>query len=344
MKKQRVLINGLGRIGRAILRINLQQDAFELVAVNDINPDNKNIAYLIKYDSTYGRLPNEIGSDDRNIYIDGKSVKVFHESAIKDVDFTDIDVVIDASGIKANSKQIEEMESTSSVKKFIITNVDLKSAKNIIFGVNQDKIEESKVLSSSICDVVSLGPVYSILKKNLGIQSGFLTTLHPWLSYQNLLDGPAKSWSQPGDVFSHYALGRSSVMSLIPKSTSAIRALSNVYPEAYDKISSFSYRTPNALVASAVLTVLVEKNTTKEEIIKLLEDEEAIQKYHIIQTTDEPLISLDYIQNDYSVIIDKRWIQVSNNNHLEIVYWYDNEWGYSSRIVDIVKYIGEKCV
>ena len=133
-------------------------------------------------------------------------------------------------------------------------------------------------------------------------------------------------------------------MSIIPKSTSAIRALSNVYPEAMNKISSFSYRTPNALVASAVLTVLVEKDITKEQVIELFECEEKKQCYHIIQTTDEPLISLDYIQNDYSVIIDKRWIQVNNNNHLEIVYWYDNEWGYSSRIVDIVKYIGENSI
>ena len=177
MKKQRVLINGLGRIGRAILRINLIQDAFDLVAINDINPDNKNIAYLIKYDSTFGRLNNSIESDSDHIIIDGKPIRVYHEAAIKNVDFSGVDVVIDASGVKSNSKQIEEMEATSvnGVKKYIITNVDLKSAKNIIFGVNNDEIMGSRILSSSICDVVSLGPVYTVLEKNFGIQSGFLT-------------------------------------------------------------------------------------------------------------------------------------------------------------------------
>lgn len=344
MGKQRVLINGLGRIGRAILRINLEQDAFDLVAVNDINPDNKNIAYLIKYDSTFGRLPYDIHSDADNIYIDGNRINVFHKNEIKNIDFTGIDIVIDSSGTKKNTTQIEEIAASSSVKRFIITNIGSKMAQDIIFGANEELIytSDNKIISSSICDAISLGPVYSVLEKTYGIESGFLTTLHPWLSYQNLLDGPAKSWSQPGDVFSHYALGRSSVMTLIPKSTSAISALSNVFPKANDKVCSFSYRTPTALVSSAVLTVMLKNKATVEELVEELKKVEDNQKYHIIQTTDEPLISVDYVQNDYSVIVDTRWIQIKNDYHAEIVYWYDNEWGYSSRIVDIVRCLGER--
>ncbi len=344
MKKKRVLINGLGRIGRAILRINLQNDVFDLAAVNDINPENKNIAYLIKYDSTFGKLNNEITSDDDNIYIDNKAIRVYHKAEIKDLDFSAIDIVIDSSGIKKNIFQIEKIAEHSDVDRFIITNIDSKKAKNVIFGVNHDILSDpkNKIISSSICDAVSLGPVYNVVMKKYGIESGFLNTLHPWLSYQNLLDGPAKSWSQPGDVYSHYALGRASASSLIPKSTSAIKALSNVFPDAMKKVSSFSYRTPTALVSSAVLTVLLEKETTVKDVIDNLKEIESGQKYHIIQTTDEPLISLDYIQNDYSVIVDTRWIQIKNGNHLELVYWYDNEWGYSSRIVDIVGYEGKK--
>lgn len=343
MRKQRVLINGLGRIGRAILRINLKNNIFDLVAVNDINPDNKNIAYLIKYDSTFGRLGNEISSDDSNIYIDGKRINISHEAEIKNVDLTNIDIVIDASGIKKNIEQIEAVAEEAPVKRFIITNVDSQKATNVIFGVNQNVLNNrnNKIISSSICDAVALGPVYDILSKEYDIGSGFLVTLHPWLSYQNLLDGPAKSWSQPGDVYSHYALGRSSVRSLIPKSTSAIRALSNVFPEALNKICSFSYRTPTSLVSSAVLTLSIKQETSVEKLIKLFKNKEQTQDYNVIQTTDEPLISVDYVQNEYSSIIDTRWIQVSNKNHIELVYWYDNEWGYSSRIVDIVGYLGE---
>lgn len=343
MKRLKVLINGLGRIGRAILRINLKYEVFDLVAINDINPDNKNIAYLIKYDSTFGRLENKVCNDKDKIYIDEKSVRISHESEIKNIDFTGIDIVIDSSGIKKNIEQIEKMAERSQVKRFIITNVDSLKAANVIFGVNQDVLDDknNKIISSSICDAVALGPVYDILRKEYSIESGFLVTLHPWLSYQNLLDGPAKSWSQPGDVYSHYALGRSSAMSLIPKSTSAIRALSNVFPESIDKICSFSYRTPTSLVSSAVLTLVIGEETSVQELIELFIQKKNLQKYNIIQTTDEPLISLDYIQNEYSTVIDTRWIQVNNKHHIELVYWYDNEWGYSSRIVDIVRYLGE---
>lgn len=342
MSKTRVLINGFGRIGRAITRINLAHEIFELAAINDINPDNKNIAYLLKYDSTFGRLGNEISSDEENLYIDGKPIKLYHKSAAKELDLENVDILIDSSGIRENILQIEEIAESLQDKRFIITNIDSKKAKNIIFGVNHELLKEAEttVISSSICDAISLGPIYHVLTKAFNIESGFLTTLHPWLSYQNLLDGPAKSWSQPGDIYSHYALGRSAVSSLIPKSTSAIRALNNVFPNVIDKICSFSYRTPTSLVSSAVLTLLVDRKTTVDEIIELFKAEESKQKYNIIKTTDEPLISLDYIQSSYSAILDTRWIQVNNGNHIELVYWYDNEWGYASRVVDIVGYVG----
>lgn len=339
--KKRVLINGLGRIGRAIFRINLKKNVFDLIAVNDINPDNQNIAYLLKYDSTFGKIDHEIFSNENEIIIDGHRIRVSHESEIKNVDMSGVDIVIECTGIKTNILQVETMAEHSSIERFIISNVDSKKAQNVLFGVNEDILQdkEKKIISSSICDVVSLGPVYRVLDENYGIESGFLTTLHPWLSYQNLLDGPAKSWSQPGDVYSHYALGRSSVMSVIPKSTSAVRALSNVFPDALDKVASFSYRTPTSLVSSAVISVLLKKSVTATNLITTFKEEESKQKWDVFHTTDAPLISVDYIGNDYSVIIDTRWIQVINGNHVEIVYWYDNEWGYSSRIVDIVKYI-----
>lgn len=343
MNKMRVLINGFGRIGRAITRINLINNVFDLVAINDINPDNNNIAYLLKYDSTFGRLQSRISSDDKNLYVDEKSIKLYHKETINELDLENIDILIDSSGIRENILQIEEMAEISKVKRFIITNIDSIKSTNIIFGINHRILKDSgiKIISSSICDAISLGPIYHVLTKTFGIKSGFLTTLHPWLSYQNLLDGPAKSWSQPGDIYSHYALGRSAATSLIPKSTSAIRALNNVFPNVIDKIYSFSYRTPTSLVSSAVLTLLVDRKTTVSEIVELFKKEETEQKYNIIKTTDEPLISLDYVQSNYSAILDTRWIQVNNGNHIELVYWYDNEWGYASRVVDIVGYLSE---
>lgn len=341
--KKRVLINGFGRIGRTIARNNLKRGVFDLVAINDINPDNKNIAYLLKYDSTFGKLDNEITSNEKGILIDGAFIRVSHENDIGNVDFSNVDIVIEASGVQTNLNRIEEIADQSQVERFIITNVSSPKAQNIIFGVNEEMLSDrsKKILSSSICDTISLAPVYRLLEQNYGIQSGFLTTLHPWLSYQNLMDGPAKSWSQPGDIYSHYALGRSAVMNLIPKSTSAVRALANVYPEAMNKIASFSYRTPTSLISSAVLSVLLKKNVTVDELISKFKKNEESQQYRVIYTTDEPLVSVDYVGMDYSVIIDTRWIKVMNGNHIEVVYWYDNECGYSSRVIDIVKYLSE---
>ena len=341
MNKPKVLLNGFGRIGRAIVRINLEKKYFDLVCINVINPDNKNIAYLAKYDSTYGVLGCEVTNAEQNIYIDGQPIRITHEADIRNVDLSGIDYVIEATGVKTNILWIEENAAESAVKRFVTTNIESKAAQNIIFGVNHEILQDKSIknISSSICDAISLGPVYNVLSQHFNIESGFLVTLHPWLSYQNLLDGPAKSWSQPGDVFSHYALGRASTQSLIPKSTSAIRALDNVFPGALNKVCSFSYRTPTPIVSGAVLTLKLEENTDPESLIALFKEAEAKQTHHVIKTTDEPLVSMDYIRNDYSTILDTRWIQVNNRNHIELVYWYDNEWGYSSRVVDILHYM-----
>lgn len=340
MSKPKVLLNGLGRIGRAILRINLEKDIFDLTAINVINPDNKNIAYLVKYDSTYGRLANDVTEDGDNLYIDGKPIRITHESEIKNVCLDGIDIVIEATGVQRNNEQVEELAKNSSVKRFIITNISCKGAKDIVFGVNEELLadESLKIVSSSICDCISLAPVYNIIQNSYTIESGYLTTLHPWLAYQNLLDGPAKSWANPGDVYSHYALGRAAPQTLIPKSTSAVRALDHVFPGAFEKVHSFSYRTPTPIVSSAVLTLKLKEDTDTESLIALFKDFESKQKYHVIKTTDEPLVSTDYAGDDYSAILDTRWIQVNNKNHIELVYWYDNEWGYSSRVCDIVGY------
>ena len=341
--KKRVLINGLGRIGRAIIRINLERNIFDLAGANDVNPDNKNIAYLLKYDSSFGVLKNEISSNSSEIIIDGKQIKVSHERDITNVDLSDADIVIESSGENNNILQVENMAGKSAVERFIISNAKSEKAHDVIFGTNEGDLENEdiKIVSASSCDAIALAPVYRVLEEHFGIESGFLTTLHPWVSYQNLLDGPAKSWSLPGDVYSNYALGRSA-MSLIPKSTSAVFALSHVYPKALDKICAFSYRTPTSLVSSGVFSAVLRKDTSADEVISIFKNEEAKQQWNVFHTTDEPLVSVDYIGNKFSSIIDTRWIQVVNGNHIEVVYWYDNEWGYASRIVDILEYLTAK--
>lgn len=344
MKKIKVGINGFGRIGRAILRVNDLLDAFEVVVINDINPDTKNLAYLLQYDGTYGRFDKEVRNDDDSISFGDKKIEVYHSNSILDVPWDDhrVDVVIDSSGVNSNLDLIKFQNDTD-VKHFIVTNAPDQSIKTIIFGVNENEFKptEHKILSSSICDTIALAPILKLIEKTHEIQSGFLTTLHPWLAYQNLLDGPSISWSQPGDIYSHYALGRSSINNLIPKSTSAILAADHVFPGLSKRIQSFSYRVPTSIVSSAVLILQLDKEIDVEELKRRFYDFEEQQKYHIIKNSMEPLTSTDYTGEDASVIIDHRWTTVENENMLRIIYWYDNEWGYSSRVVDLIRLISE---
>jgi glyceraldehyde 3-phosphate dehydrogenase len=345
MKKIRVGINGFGRIGRAIYRINELQTVFEVVAINDINPDNHNIAYLLEYDTTYGRFHAEINADDKSISYDDKKIDIYHEKNVLDVpwDNYNIDIVIESSGVAENLNSLK-YNNTTKVKHFITTNAAGDGVKTIIFGVNENEFnhKEHKIISSSICDTIALSPIINLVTETHNILGGFLTTLHPYLGYQNLLDGPSASWSIPGDINSHYALGRSTINNIMPKSTSAVFAADHVFPGLSDKIQSFSYRVPTSIVSSAVLIVQLEENIDIDELKKKFQGFANTQKYHIIKNSVKPLVSIDYVKEDYSVIIDHRWTKVEGGKLLKMVYWYDNEWGYSNRVVDIVKLISTK--
>lgn len=341
-RKLRVGINGFGRIGRAIFRINHKKQLFDIVAVNDINPDIKNMAYLLQYDTTYGRFDEQVNHSEDNLMVGSNVVKVYKNESIGDVpwDAHKVDLVVDSSGIKKNLDEMSEDDNNSSVKNFIVTNAptNYKNIKTIIFGVNEHECDTNKyrIFSSSICDTIALSPLIKMITNTHNIESGYLITLHPWLSYQNLLDGPSVSWSQPGDVFSHYALGRASTQNIIPKSTSAVEAANMVIPNLSEKLQSFSYRVPTQIVSGAVLILLLDKEITRSEIIERFHGYEAGQKNNVIHNTMEPLTSLDYKSDEHSVIIDHRWTKVEKGKHLKLVYWYDNEWGYSNRVVDLV--------
>jgi len=343
MSKIRVGLNGFGRIGRAIFRISNHNNEFDIVAINDINPDIKNIAYLLQYDTTYGRFEKKVGNDDQHLLIENDSIPVYKKEKIVDVpwDEHEVDIVIDASGVKSNLDSLHDNK--LKVKNVIVTNSpeSYNDIQTIVFGVNESDCDplKYKVFSSSICDTISLSPLIKIICETHGIESGFLTTLHPWLSYQNLLDGPSVSWSQPGDINSHYALGRASTQHLIPKSTSAIRAAESVLPGLMEKVQSFSYRTPTAIVSSAVLILYLDSNISHDQLVNKFYNFEQKQNLPIIRNTLEPLISIDYMGDIHSVIIDQRWTKVEKKRHVKLVYWYDNEWGYSSRVVDLIKKI-----
>lgn len=340
----KVGINGFGRIGKAIFRINHLKKYFDIVAINDINRDNKNLAYQLKYDSTYGRLPDTIEGNENGIVVNGKEIKVFHEKDIFNVPWNkyDIDIIVDASGIHSN---VLNARMIKDVGKCIITHSPEKKLvdKHIIVGINENTItNEDFLISSSICDANAVAPILNILDKKYGVEHGFLVTLHAILGYQQLLDGQSVSFGYPGTTHGRYELGRSSLNSLIPKPTSCIDATCKVLPEMRNKFLSMSYRIPTTIVSAADLSIKLGNNVTKKELLEVFKDKIRSQKYHILKMNNEPLVSIDFKKSDYSAVIDERWLMINDGNYVKLVLWYDNEWSYSSRTVDLVKHVGEK--
>jgi glyceraldehyde 3-phosphate dehydrogenase len=179
-----------------------------------------------------------------------------------------------------------------------------------------------------------------LLDKEIGIRAGHVTTLHPWLNYQNLMDGASSSWSVPGEIYHHYALGRSVVGNLIPKPTSAITATVQVLSRIKEEsIGSFSYRTPTAIVGSADLTLNLSKDVCLEDVNNILNEFKRNQKWAILEIMSDPLVSLDFVNNRHSAVVDSRWTSVIGGNLLKLVLWYDNEAGYSMRVLDQIKYV-----
>lgn len=358
MRRLRIGINGFGRIGRSVFRIIHQQGLFDVVAINDINPDPVNIAYLLRYDSMRGIFPGVVSVGERGLSVNGHEVSLHHCVNILDVPWAEhgVDVLIDASGVRENGVALAE--SSNAVGHYIYTHAMhaasperrrnfsasvAQRVKTVIFGVNEDQFnpQNDRLISSSICDTIALGPVIKLLEDSYGVDSGFLTTLHPWLGDQNLMDGNPNPRRARDDKQSHFSLSRSAVDNLIPKTTTAVRAANAVFPGLSEKIESFSYRVPTSIVGSAVLNITLKRLADQGELTEMFYQFERVQKWSIISNSMEPTVSSDYSGNEFSAIIDHRWTVVKNNRQVRLVYWYDNEWGYSARVVDIAKLIAQ---
>jgi glyceraldehyde 3-phosphate dehydrogenase len=343
-------INGFGRIGRSIYRANLEKQGFEIVAINDINPDIGNIAYTVNYDSLYDRLRDPLTVDraGNRLRNEADSIAVFHESRIGDVPWEreDVDVVIDASGILSNVLDSRRLIDEGRVRKVMITHSPDEGVDfSMVLGANEHllDVERHDVIASSICDATAIAPVLRMVHETFGIQTGYVTTLHPWLNYQNLMDGPASSWSVPGEIYHHYALGRSVIGNIIPKPTTAIEATCRVLDGVTEEmIGSFSYRTPTAIVGSADITLTTVEPTSRGALREMFTSFERGQRWKIIHTNVEPLVSLDFKRCEHSAVVDARWLDVVGDRMVKLVLWYDNEWGYACRVVDQVLYVGER--
>jgi glyceraldehyde 3-phosphate dehydrogenase len=341
----KVGINGFGRIGRVLTRILHHKKNFKIVAINEIDEDVKNLAYLLKYDSQYGRFNQKVLSAKNTITINKNIIKIFNFKRIHEVPWkqNSVDIVIDASGATSNVKLAGKIIN-SGIKKIIIThspdkNIDL----TMIMGVNEKDYNYKKhnIISSSICDASALAPVINAIENFWGIESGFVTTLHSRLSYQNLLDGSVRSISSPGHRWNDYSLGRNSIASLIPKKTTAIQAVCKTIPHLKDKLSGLSYRIPTAIVCGSDITIKIKKNTDLKKVKNFFKLFEKRNK-KIFEYQTEQLVSIDHLKTTKSVILDSNYLDVVNGNLLKLIVWYDNEWGYANRVIDILDYISKK--
>lgn len=335
--KIKVLINGVGRIGKAILQQLVENEQFEIIIINEINPYLKNIVYSINYDSTYGKIVDKFKIIEENYIQNSKSkIKIKNHSSLKDIDLTNIDIIIDASGKKEDIAILKSLD----VKAIFLTHPNAKADINLILGVNEKEldIKKHKVISTSSCNATALLPALNLINKNKEIVCGDIVTIHPLLNHQRVLDGHYVGSSTRG-VDCNFEFGRSSTQNIIPNKTTTIEACSYVLKNFNSKlISSNSLRVPTDTVGAINVTLFTKKSSSKDEIIKLFEEYEKNQNFPIVLNNQEPLVSSDFKKENFTTIVDHRYTDVKNENMIKLLLWYDNEWGYASKVVEILKY------
>ncbi|MFH1218453.1 MAG: type I glyceraldehyde-3-phosphate dehydrogenase [Candidatus Peregrinibacteria bacterium] len=327
MKK--VAINGFGRIGRQVFRINLEKQAFEVVAINDLS-DANTMAHLLKYDSNYGTLPKEVEAEGEDIKVDGKTYKVFTEMKPEALPWKDldVDVVIECTGA-FRTREGAQKHITAGAKKVIISapakdEIDFTT----VLGVNDDQYNAEKhhIISNASCTTNCLAPVAKVLDQEFGIEKGLMTTIHAYTATQKLLDNSDKDLRR----------ARAAAMSMIPTSTGAAKAVGLVLPELNGKLNGMAIRIPTSTVSLVDLTFVSKKDTTKEEVNAALKKAAEGELKGIMNYTELPLVSIDFKGDPHSSSVDALSTDVIGGNLVKVLSWYDNEWGYSSRMVDLV--------
>jgi glyceraldehyde 3-phosphate dehydrogenase len=335
MKKVRVGINGMGRIGRTVLReiFNLNHPVLEVVAVN--NPGvSETYVHLLRYDSNHGKFLKQVDFKDGILTIDSKKVLFFNSSDPKDIpwDKANVDLVIDSTG-KFKDKEALSKHLRGSVKKVMMCAPGKNLDGTFVMGVNNQTFDPAKhqIFSNASCTTNCLAPVAKVIHDNFGIENGMMTTVHSYTLDQNILDSSHKDLRR----------ARAGAVSIIPTSTGAAKAIGLVIPELTGKLDGFSLRVPTPNVSLVDLTVYLKKKASIAEINQTLKDAAMKHLKGIIEYTEEELVSVDYMSNPNSAIIDSKLTNVVGNM-VKIVSWYDNEFGFSRRVIDLASYAGER--
>ena len=330
----KVGINGFGRIGRNIFRTALGDEDIDFVAVNDIT-DTKTLAHLLKYDSVLGNLRHDIKSSDHGITVEGKEFHVFSERDPASIPWglVGAEIVIESTGRFTKAEDARK-HLHDGVKKVIISAPAKNEDITIVLGVNEDKYDPSAhhIISNASCTTNCLAPVAKVIHEKFGIKTAQMTTIHSYTNDQQLLDLPHKDLRR----------ARAAGLSMIPTSTGAAKAVALVLPELKGKFDGISVRVPTPNVSLVDVVIDVEKETNSEEVNKALKDAANEELNGILAFSEEPLVSSDFKGNSNSSIVDAEYTKVIGGHMIKILSWYDNEWGYSCRVRDLIKYIAGK--
>ncbi|MGA3294960.1 MAG: type I glyceraldehyde-3-phosphate dehydrogenase [Candidatus Acidiferrales bacterium] len=330
----KVGINGFGRIGRNVFRAAMGDPAIEIVAVNDIT-DSKTLAHLLKYDSILGNLPNRVAHTDDTISVDGKSFKVFRTKDPAEIDWASVGatIVVESTGLFTKGADARK-HIRGPVKKVIISAPATDPDHTIVLGVNDKTYDPGKhhVVSNASCTTNCLAPVAKVLQDTFGISIGTMTTIHSYTNDQKLLDLPHKDLRR----------ARAAALSMIPTSTGAAKALHLVVPELKGKLDGYAMRVPTPNVSVVDLTVITEKPATVESVNAAFSAAAEGPMKGILEYTEEELVSVDFRGNPSSSIVDAGYTRVVGTNCVKVLAWYDNEWGYSCRCRDLIKFFAAK--
>lgn len=333
MSQTKLGINGFGRIGRNAFKIAFERSDIEILAINDLT-DTKTLAYLLKHDSNYGTYQHEVSYDDSSIIVDGKHIKVLAERDPAALPWGDlgVELVIESTGF-FTAKEDAEKHITAGAKRVVISGpTKSEGVDTIVLGANDDKIEgASHVISNASCTTNSLGAVMAILDAEFGVEKSLLTTVHSYTASQALQDAPKKDLRE----------GRNASENIVPTTTGAAIAVTKTLPQLAGKFDGLSIRVPTSVVSISDVTALLSRDVTVDEINGAFKKAAAEPFYQgILAVSDEPLVSRDYIGNSNSGTVDLALTKVVDGNLIKICVWYDNEWGYSNRLVELVADVG----
>lgn len=332
--KTRVAINGFGRIGRNAFKIAFDRKDIEVVAINDLT-DTDTLAYLLKHDSNYGNYEHEVKNDEKHLIVDGTKIQVTAEKDPTQLPWKDlkVDVVIESTG-RFTKKEDASMHITAGAKKVVISApTKSEGVETVVIGANDDKLDTAgDIVSNASCTTNSLAAIMAIMDSTFGVDKAMLTTVHSYTASQALQDGPAKDMRE----------SRAAAENIVPTTTGAAIAVTLTLPQLKNKFDGMSVRVPTPVVSLSDITLLLKKDTTIDEINDVFK--KAVKEPYfqgIIDVSDESLVSSDYIGNSHSGIVDLQLTNVVDGNMAKVVVWYDNEWGYSNRLVEMVADLGK---